>query len=56
MEPEEDPPVLPGGGALRDLMSWTGSLGVGSDGADSTSKNLTNISEKDCSDRRRECE
>lgn len=47
-EPEEEPPVLPKGGALRGLMSWTGSLGAGSDGVDSISKNFTNISEKDC--------
>lgn len=32
---------------LRGLMSWTESLGAGSEGVDSISRNFTNISEKD---------
>jgi len=40
--------VLPEGGALRGLMSWTRSFGAGNEGVDSISKNLTNISENDC--------
>lgn len=40
--------VLLEGGALRGLMLWTKSLGAGSIGLDSISKNFTNISEKDC--------
>lgn len=43
--------VLLGGGMLRGLMSWTESFGAGSEGVDSTSRNFTNISEKDCNSR-----
>lgn len=48
---EAAPLVLLGGGALRGLMSWTGSFGAGSEGVDSISRNFTNISEKDCNNR-----
>lgn len=41
------------GGALSGLISWTGSFGAGSVGRDSTSRNLTNSSEKDCRVRQR---
>lgn len=44
---EAAPLVLLEGGAPRGLMSWTGSLGAGSEGVDSISRNFTNISEKD---------
>ena len=40
--------VLPGGVGFRGLMSWTDSLAGGRAGVDSTSRNFTNISEKDC--------
>lgn len=43
--------VLLGGGAPRGLMSRTESFGAGSEGVDSTSRNFTNISEKDCNKR-----
>lgn len=49
--PEAAPLALLGGGALRGLMSWTGSFGAGSEGVDSISRNFTNISEKDCNNR-----
>lgn len=45
-------PVPLEGGALRGLMSWTKSLGAGSVGFDSISRNFTNISEKDCNSKR----
>lgn len=44
---DADVAVFLEGGAFKGLMSWTGSLGAGSDGVDSISRNLTNISEKD---------
>ena len=46
-------PVLLEGGALRGLTSWSKSLGAGSVGSDSISRNFTNISEKDCNRKQR---
>lgn len=50
MGAEPDALLRPGGGGFRGLMSRTGSFSAGGEGVDSISRNLTNISEKDCRD------